>query len=59
MLFSAFSRPHWTRVHALPTLGNLDNAVLWPDFKAVWPSAAAGYTGSPANIIDPFATMGP
>ena len=33
--------------------------MLWPDFKAVWPSAAPGYTGSPAGIVDPFATMGP
>jgi cytochrome c oxidase subunit 3 len=33
--------------------------VLWPDFKAVWPSAGVGYTGSPAGIIEPFGTMGP
>ncbi|MGZ8317942.1 MAG: cytochrome c oxidase subunit 3, partial [Telluria sp.] len=33
--------------------------VLWPDFKAVWPSSAAGYTGSPAGIVEPFVTMGP
>jgi cytochrome c oxidase subunit 3 len=38
---------------------SLDNAVLWPDFKAVWPSVAPGFTGSPAQIIEPFATMGP
>ena len=47
------------RCIALPTLGDLDNAILWPDFKAVWPSAAPGYTGSPAGIVEPFATMGP
>ena len=60
MFFSAFfGALYWARVHALPDLGDLDNAILWPDFKAVWPSAAPGYTGSPAGIVDPFATMGP
>ena len=60
MFFSAFfGALYWVRLHALPSLGSIDNAVLWPDFKAVWPSLAAGYTGSPAGIIEPFATMGP
>jgi cytochrome c oxidase subunit 3 len=60
MFFSAFfGALYWVRMHALPSLGSLDNAVLWPDFKAVWPSAGVGYTGSPADIIDPFGTMGP
>jgi len=60
MFFGAFfGALYWARVHALPELGNLDNAILWPDFKAVWPSSAAGYTGSPAGIVDPFLTMGP
>ncbi len=60
MFFGAFfGALYWTRVHSLPSLGNLENAILWPDFKAVWPSAAAGYTGSPAGIVEPFATMGP
>jgi cytochrome c oxidase subunit 3 len=60
MFFGAFfGALYWTRLHTLPSLGSLENAVLWPDFKAVWPSAAAGYTGSPAGIVDPFATMGP
>ena len=60
MFFGAFfGALYWTRLHSLPSLGSLENAVLWPDFKAVWPSAAAGYTGSPAGIVDPFATMGP
>ena len=60
MFFSAFfGALYWVRLHALPNLGSIDNAVLWPDFKAVWPSVAAGYTGSPAGIIEPFATMGP
>jgi cytochrome c oxidase subunit III len=60
MFFGAFfGALYWTRLHTLPALGGLENAVLWPDFKAVWPSAAPGYTGSPAGIVDPFATMGP
>ena len=60
MFFAAFfGALYWARVHALPTLGSLENAVLWPDFKAVWPSAAPGYTASPAGIVEPFATMGP
>src|SRR5690606_378970 len=29
------------------------------DFKAMWPSTAIGVTGSPADIIEPFTTMGP
>ena len=60
MFFGAFfSALYWTRLHALPNLGSLENAVLWPDFHAVWPSSGAGNTGSPAGIVDPFETMGP
>ena len=62
MFFGAFfGALYWARVHALPSLGDLENAVLWPDFRAVWPSSApgGGFTGSPANIVEPFATMGP
>ena len=60
MFFGAFfGALWWTRVHAVPNLGSLDNAVLWPDFKAVWPSSQAGFTASPAGIVEPFKTMGP
>jgi cytochrome c oxidase subunit 3 len=60
MFFGAFfGALYWTRLHAVPNLGDLDNALLWPDFKAVWPSSAAGATGSPAGIVEPFTTMGP
>ena len=60
MFFAAFfGALYWTRMHAVPALGSLDNAVLWPDFKAAWPSAVAGATASPANIVEPFTTMGP
>jgi cytochrome c oxidase subunit 3 len=33
--------------------------VLWPDFRAIWPSPGAGVTGSPAGIVEPFQAMGP
>ena len=60
MFFAAFfGALFWTRLYAVPSLGSLENALLWPDFKALWPSVAAGITASPANIVEPFATMGP
>ncbi len=60
MFFGAFfSALWWMRSHSVPALGSLDNALLWPDFKAVWPSVAPGATASPANIIEPFQTMTP
>ena len=60
MFFAAFfGALYWARVHALPTLGNLDHQVLWPDFKAIWPSAGGGYTASPAGTVEPFALIGP
>ncbi len=60
MFFGAFfGALYWARVHVVPSLGSLDNAVLWPDFKAYWPSSVAGATASPGGIVDPFTTMGP
>ena len=60
MFFGAFfGALFWVRMHALPNLGSLENALLWPDFKAVWPSSGVGVTGSPAGIVEPFTTMGP
>ena len=60
MFFGAFfSALWWVRGHSVPALGSLENAVLWPDFKAVWPSVAAGVTAAPAAIIEPFTTMTP
>ncbi|MFP5477544.1 MAG: cytochrome c oxidase subunit 3, partial [Gammaproteobacteria bacterium] len=60
MFFGAFfTALWWTRTHSLPALGSLDNALLWPDFRAVWPSVQAGATGSPAGIVEPFQTVGP
>lgn len=61
MFFGAFfGALWWARVHSVPALGDPDNfSVLWPDFKAIWPSVAAGATASPAQIIEPFVTMSP
>jgi len=60
MFFGAFfSALWWARSHSVPMLGNLDHAVIWPDFKAVWPTIAAGATTSPAGTIEAFETMTP
>jgi cytochrome c oxidase subunit III len=60
MFFGAFfTALWWARAHSVPELGSLDQQLLWPDFKAVWPSAVAGATASPAGIVEPFTTMGP
>src|SRR5687768_6402012 len=60
MFFGAFfGALFWSRLYSIPVLGSLQNAILWPDFKAVWPSVAAGATASPAGIVEPFMTMGP
>ena len=60
MFFAAFfGALYWARAHALPMLGNLDHQLLWPDFKAIWPSAGGGVTASPAGTVPVFNTMGP
>ena len=60
MFFGAFfTALWWARAHSVPELGSLDNALLWPDFKAAWPSVVPGATTSPAGIVEPFQTMGP
>ena len=60
MFFGAFfGALFWARVHSVPNLGSLDSAILWPDFKALWPSVAAGATASPAGTVEAFRTMGP
>ncbi len=56
---SFFGGLYYIRTHGLPSLGSPEAAVLWPDFRAVWPQAGPGITGSPADIVDPFRTMGP
>jgi len=60
MFFAAFfGALFWARIYSVPSLGSLENQLLWPDFKAVWPSVAAGATASPAGTVAPFSTMGP
>ena len=59
MFFAAFfGALYWARVHSVPMLGNLEHQLLWPDFKAIWPSAG-GVTASPAGTVEPFSTIGP
>ncbi|MFO0469744.1 MAG: cytochrome c oxidase subunit 3 [Pseudomonadota bacterium] len=60
MFFAAFfGALYWARVFAVPMLGNLDHQMLWPDFKAIWPTSGPGVTASPAGIVEPFSTIGP
>ncbi|MBK1614676.1 cytochrome c oxidase subunit 3 [Rubrivivax gelatinosus] len=60
MFFAAFfGALFYARNLSLPALGDLDHRLLWPDFKAVWPSNEAGATGSPAGVVEPFGTIGP
>ena len=60
MFFAAFfGALYWARAQSVPSLGSAENALLWPDFKGVWPSVVAGATASPAGIVEPFQTMGP
>jgi len=60
MFFAAFfGALGWARMSSVPNLGNIENMLLWPDFKAIWPSVAAGFTASPAGVVEPFTTMGP
>ena len=60
MFFAAFfGALYWVRVHAVPSLGSLENQLLWPDFKAIWPSSGSGATASPAGTVEPFSTIGP
>ena len=60
MFFGAFfTALWWARTHSVPALGNIENALIWPDFAAVWPSLQAGATASPGGIVDSFQTMGP
>jgi cytochrome c oxidase subunit 3 len=55
MFFAAFfGALFYARVISMPWLGDLDHkAILWPDFSAQWPNLG------PANLIEPFQTMGP
>ena len=60
MFFGAFfTALWWLRSHSLPALASVDNALLWPEFKAAWPSVVAGATGAPAGTVEPFQTMTP
>ncbi len=60
MFFGAFfTALWWARVHSVPQLGNIENALIWPNFQAIWPGVVAGATASPAGMVEPFQTVGP
>jgi len=60
MFFAAFfGALYWARVFSVPALGSLENSLLWPDFKAIWPSTAAGFTAAPGGTVEAFTTIGP
>jgi cytochrome c oxidase subunit III len=60
MFFGAFfSALWWMRTQSIPDLGSMEQQLLWPDFKAIWPTEMAGATASPADIVEPFKTMTP
>ena len=60
MFFGAFfAALWWIRQHSLPALANVENSLLWPGFKSVWPSLSSAVTASPAGIVEPFTAMGP
>ncbi|AKJ27792.1 cytochrome c oxidase subunit 3 [Caldimonas brevitalea] len=60
MFFGAFfGALFWARTFTLPSLGDIEHQILWPDFKALWPTQMPGVTASPAGIVEPFQTIGP
>jgi len=49
MFFGAFfGALFYARIITLPSLGDFDSKVLWPDFSPTWP------TTGPAGIVEPF-----
>jgi hypothetical protein len=40
--FAFFGALFFTRVISVPDLASADNALLWPGFQAVWPTAGPG-----------------
>ncbi len=60
MFFAAFfGALYWARVHSVPNLGSFENSLLWPDFKALWPSSVPGATAAPAGTVEAFSVVGP
>ena len=49
MFFGAFfGALFYARIITLPSLGDFDSKVLWPDFSPAWP------TTGPAGVVEPF-----
>jgi cytochrome c oxidase subunit 3 len=60
MFFAAFfGALFYARSLSVPWLGGEGTKLLWPDFKALWPSSVPGATASPAGTVEPFSTIGP
>jgi cytochrome c oxidase subunit III len=60
MFFGAFfTALWWARMHSVPELANLENALLWPEVKAAWPTVANSATASPADTVEAFRVMTP
>ena len=62
MFFAAFfGALFYARVIAVPDLGDIENKLLWPDFKAAWPTAGPDFKGTfdtiPAWGIPAFNTL--
>ena len=52
MFFAAFfGALYWARAHSVPNLGSIDNQLLWPDFKALWPTVGSPLTASPTGTV--------
>ena len=51
MFFAAFfGALFYARVVAIPDLGSIDQKVLWPDYRALWPTSGP-------MLVDPFTPM--
>jgi len=60
MFFGAFfTALWWMRAHSVPELGGVAHGLLWPDFKATWPSVTPGATASPRASSNPSRPWAP
>jgi cytochrome c oxidase subunit 3 len=50
---SFFGALFYARVITLPSLGDLDHKLLWPDFAVTWPHVG------PAGVVEEFNRLGP
>ncbi|HXC39343.1 MAG TPA: cytochrome c oxidase subunit 3 [Burkholderiales bacterium] len=51
MFFAAFfGALFYSRLYTIPSMGDLDQKLLWPDFVAVWPSAGPAAVGELVKV---------